>query len=82
MDTTCHWNGIDREMILAGVYPAIPALQGGVKGYNIIETPCRKALRPLGRRALIGKNRCISDNMSHHPETDSAKACTYNPISH
>ncbi len=37
---------------LNGTYPAIPALQGGVKGYNIKKTPYRKALRPLGRRAL------------------------------
>jgi hypothetical protein len=29
---------------LTGEYPAIPALQGGVKGDNIKETPCRKAL--------------------------------------
>jgi hypothetical protein len=29
--------------ILTGDYPAIPALQGGVKGYNMKETPCRKA---------------------------------------
>jgi len=28
---------------LNGEYPAIPALQGGVKGYNIKKTPCRKA---------------------------------------
>jgi hypothetical protein len=28
---------------LNGKYPAIPALQGGVKGCSIKETPCRKA---------------------------------------
>jgi len=28
---------------MTGEYPAIPALQGGVKGYNIKGTPCRKA---------------------------------------
>jgi hypothetical protein len=28
---------------LTGKYPAIAALQGGVKRYNIKETPCRKA---------------------------------------
>jgi hypothetical protein len=28
---------------LTGESPAIPALQGGVKGYHIKETPCRKA---------------------------------------
>jgi hypothetical protein len=28
---------------LNGEYPAIPALQGGVKGYNLKETPYRKA---------------------------------------
>jgi hypothetical protein len=28
---------------LNGEYPAIPALQGGGKGYNIKETPSRKA---------------------------------------
>jgi hypothetical protein len=28
---------------LNGEYPVIPALQGGVKGYDIKETPCRKA---------------------------------------
>jgi hypothetical protein len=32
--------GRDR---VTGEYPAIPALQGGVMGYNIKETPCRKA---------------------------------------
>ena len=30
-------------ILLTGEYPAIPALQGGVQGYNIKETPCRKA---------------------------------------
>lgn len=35
---------------LTGEYPAIPALQGRVKGYNIEETPCRKA--PPFRKAL------------------------------
>jgi hypothetical protein len=30
-------------VLLDGGYPAIPALQGGVKGYNIKEIPCRKA---------------------------------------
>jgi len=38
---------------LNGEYPAIPALEGGVKGYNMKETLCRKALRPKGRRAFI-----------------------------
>jgi len=33
--------------ILNGEYPAIPALQSGVKGYNIKKTPCRKAPHPL-----------------------------------
>jgi hypothetical protein len=37
---------------LTGEYPAIPALQGGVKGYNIKKHHAGK-LRPLGRRALI-----------------------------
>jgi hypothetical protein len=32
--------GIEK---LDGAYPAIPALQGGIKGYNVKETPCRKA---------------------------------------
>jgi hypothetical protein len=31
------------DLNLNGEYPAIPALQGGVKGYNIKETPYRKA---------------------------------------
>jgi hypothetical protein len=38
-------NNLPDEAIgsLTGEYPAIPALQGGIKGYNIKETPCRKA---------------------------------------
>ena len=28
---------------MTGEYPATPALQDGVKGYNVKETPCRKA---------------------------------------
>ncbi len=40
---------------LNGEYPTIPALQGGVKGYNIKGTPCRKAppLRAKSFKTLI-----------------------------
>jgi hypothetical protein len=43
----------DREgyFKLDGEYPAIPTLQGGVKGYNIKETPCRKA-PPFGAESF------------------------------
>jgi hypothetical protein len=40
--------GIEVGKFLTGEYPAILALKGGgkgynIKGYNIKETPCRKA---------------------------------------
>ncbi len=47
---------IDGSVFLTGEYPVIPALQGGVKGYNIKEAPYRKA-PPIRAESFHGKAR-------------------------
>ncbi len=47
---------IDGAVFLTGEYPVIPALQSGVKGYNIKEAPYRKA-PPFRAGSFNGKAR-------------------------
>jgi hypothetical protein len=66
-----------------GAYPAIPALQGGLKGYNIMETPCREAtpFRAESFNVLISKALGCKGGYTYEKNYEELDGCDIDPVS-